>query len=163
MRCFAVWFACYFILTEWGGEFNRYFLALYSPSAVRSPSSDIYFKILFVVEAAKSNNSFASLFVMEPFSDTYLIIICFLSAFIGFLSDLTGFFFYATHIFYFQSFILRLYTFNIFCFGALQCLKLHHNIRTMYNIYSGSFAPKALHASQIFCIPRPQLSIYPAR
>lgn len=61
--------------------FNKYFLALRFPSTTRIFSSIISFKILFVVESAKPNKSLASLFVIEPFSDIYFVIISFLSTF----------------------------------------------------------------------------------
>ena len=71
--------------------FNRYFLALRSPSTVKIFSSTISFNNLFVVESASPNNSLAALlFIVQCVFANSTIFSC-LSAFIGFLSASIGF------------------------------------------------------------------------
>ena len=69
-----------------------YILAFFSPSIFKTDSSTISFSILLVVDSASPNNSLASLFVIEPFSFIYFIIVFFRSLFIGFLSAFIGFY-----------------------------------------------------------------------
>ena len=70
---------------------TKYLLDFLSPSTIKISSLTISFNILLIVESANPNNSRASLFVMEPFSSTYFLIVSFRSSFIGLLSAFIGF------------------------------------------------------------------------